>query len=95
MPNNKKPGKTAMQLWIAELLELHRSGKMSENSEFQPTDADWTDFDDIEVVNCPVCGESNIEYSGEVYDDEEHRGSGFTCLTCGHHFDELDLHEDD
>jgi transposase-like protein len=32
---------------------------------------------------CPECGSSQLEYTGEYYDGEEHLGAGFECRDCG------------
>ena len=33
---------------------------------------------------CEFCGSLDMEYLGETYDDEEHLGSTYQCLECGH-----------
>lgn len=33
-------------------------------------------------MNCPQCGEDKLQYTGEIYDDEEHVGSAYECLEC-------------
>lgn len=46
---------------------------------------DDDEFEEPELA-CPSCGEENYEYAGEAYDDEEHLGSSYHCLECGHDF---------
>lgn len=61
----------------------------------EPAAADDLNWDDIESVECPICESTNLEYNGEIYDDDEHRGSGFICNDCGFHFDEMTASEMD
>jgi len=91
--------------FIPERFDYDREVKMTE---FDPDrNPDWgqdddddavlsenVDWNDIEKVQCPRCGSESLKYIGEVYDDDMCRGSGFACLDCGNHFDELSIEED-
>lgn len=41
-------------------------------------------------LDCPQCGSTDMEYAGELYDDEEHVGSYYECRECGHRFSDSD-----
>jgi len=83
--------------FIPERFDYDREVKIMENDSNADDDAvlsEDVDWNDIEKVQCPRCGSERLKYIGEVYDDDECRGSGFACLECEHHFDELSLDED-
>lgn len=85
------------EYFASEWFDLERIEKMPDFSEFYPgtdpasaADDDSLDWDDIETMECPICGGGNLTYNGELYDDEEHLGSSYECDQCGHHFGEND-----
>ena len=48
----------------------------------------YDDFDDWQpdseiYVHCRECGSTDLEYCGEVYDDDEPVGSSYKCHDCG------------
>jgi len=74
----------------AEWFDFDREEKTMLNPPHPEYDDDLPDDLDEVFVACPLCGSSQAEYEGEVYDDEHHEGSGYHCLECDHHFTDGD-----
>lgn len=85
-------GKTAMQLWLAELLDLHRSEKMVNFFNDVPSAAgsESHEFPEAVPLNCPFC-EKIVTNPAGTFDTGQACGDIWTCNHCDREFTWKDL----
>jgi len=83
--------KMGQNSFAPEWFDFDRSEKMVSFFGDTPEADDSPDFDEVEKMTCPECKSENLEYLGEVYDDDYPEGSFFECNDCGLRFTEEDV----